>query len=240
MKRLYMFLLVSLFGFAIGFGITKVTSNADSAEGQYLDDTSSGMLANWVSTEVKIEELVRSSDLIVRVRVTSQDTRLLEHVLPVYTVAGADSSTPLEELDPSSEAEQIGERKLVTPFTDSTMEVIEVYKGSADESITVMQTGGEIPVENGDDITQKMSPQGDPLYNIDSEHVLFLINISGDEIHAENRVLYRIASPAGRYIVQGERVATTINPQELSEEPVTLPTTIDELVDEIRKQVNNP
>lgn len=243
MKRLYVYTfvlvsLVSLFSFIIGFSVTKTKFEVESSDKNL--NNSGEVLANWVSTEVKVEELVGSSDLIVRARVVSQDTRLLEQNLPVYTAAGSDSTTPLEEVGPSSRANQVGERKVITPFTDSTMEVIEVYKGFAEGSITVMQTGGEIPSENENSPTQKMSTQGDPLFTVGSEHILFLVDISGDDIHAENRILYRIASPAGRYSIQGERVSTTINPQELSNEPVLLPTTIDELINEIKQHVNNP
>ncbi|MEN9563744.1 MAG: hypothetical protein RIR73_1988, partial [Chloroflexota bacterium] len=40
------------------------------------------------------------------------------------------------------------------------------------------------------------------------EYILFLVDISGDPVHAPNRELYRIVNPFGRYSIQGESVHT--------------------------------
>jgi hypothetical protein len=134
-----------------------------------------------------IDEEAAEADVIVRVQVRKvRPARKLETPLP-------------------PEAQQNGFKKLVTPFTDTDLEVLEVYKGSIEKSISVMQTGGVL-AKTEDHPTVNWEMEGDPLLVEGAEHVLFLVNISGNEVHAKNRQLYRIVNPAGRYDVAGNTV----------------------------------
>lgn len=65
----------------------------------------------------------------------------------------------------------------------------------------------------------------DPLYKVGEEYILFLVDISGDHIHAPDRELYRIVNPFGRYGIDDENVLSYGEPLQ----PIELPTNIHEL-----------
>lgn len=146
------------------------------------------------NSEKSVSDLTSISDVIVRIVVEEQTPRTLVADLPAYGVAGADPNTPLEELE-NAEAVQVGTKRISTTYTDSKVTVLEVYKGSTADAITVMQLGNNL-----DGILNTA------LLTIGDEYVLFLKDISGDHIHAPDRELYRTINPWGIYTIIGEQV----------------------------------
>ncbi|MBV9788182.1 MAG: hypothetical protein JOZ51_08415 [Chloroflexi bacterium] len=172
---------------------------------------------NWVDTSVTVDDQTERADLIVRVQVDSEPkARKLREVLK--------TNTP---------GQPVKDNVFITPFTDTKMRVLEVYKGEAGQRIEVMQTGGYLPAE-GTDPEIHMEMEGDPIYVKGSEHILFLKDISGDAVHAKGRSLYRTVSPASRYEIQGTQV---INHAELPENFVP-PTSVAELTEQIRSALS--
>ncbi len=179
--------------------------------------------AIWVDQGTTVAEMADQADLIVRVRVLNSETRELRSTLPQY----------------SEDAETItGYVEDVMPFTDSQMEVLEVYKGSAEETITVMQTGGLPGAVAADAIP--LSIAGDPIFIVGSEHILFLVDITNDGVHSTGRKLYRTMNPFGRYEIKDGILITPADVLPGNETiPSGLPTTLDELVEQIRQAVEN-
>lgn len=141
--------------------------------------------ASWVSSAVTINEVAKESDLIVKVRVLGEPkSRTVRNEIPVW-----------------NENNEIVSSKIVaTIFSDTTVEIIKTYYGISRETIEVAQTGGFDPAV-AKNVIELMD---DPLYKTGEEYILFLVNISGDPIHAPDRELYRIVNPFGRYSIQGE------------------------------------
>lgn len=179
--------------------------------------------ALWVDQGATVAEMTAQADLIVRVRVLSSETRELRSTLPQYAEDAETITGYVEE---------------VMPFTDSQMQVLEVYKGSAEGTITVMQTGG-LPGTVAADATP-FSLFGDPIFIVGSEHILFLVDISSDGVHSTGRKLYRTMNPFGRYEIKDGVLITPVDLLAGREAiPPGLPTTLDELVEQIKQAVNN-
>lgn len=170
--------------------------------------------ANWASSAATVADQMAEADLVVRVKVLDVNTRKFETTSPRYTEDG--------EID--------GQMTTMMPFTDSTMQVLEVYKGEAEKQITVMQTGGALAAIDGKEPFEMVIDEN-PIFVSGDEHMLFLKDISGDPIHAKGRKLYRPVNPAGRYLIQGTRV---FSPYEFSES-VTPPKRVDELLGQIKQ-----
>ncbi|MEM7585495.1 MAG: hypothetical protein AAF560_19045 [Acidobacteriota bacterium] len=140
--------------------------------------------ASWISTSQTIAEQVMEADAVVRVQVLGQAApRLLWHPTP----EGAKSGT--------------------FAFTDSAVEVLEVYNGRLEvgDRAEVMQTGGDLLTLEGG--VSRMELAEDPLYAVGSELVLFLVDISDDPVHGRKGSLFRTTNPAGRYDVFGGLVS---------------------------------
>lgn len=136
--------------------------------------------ASWVSTAETVSQQVLESDLVVRVQVLKQDEpRHLWHPTPKGAAPGRFA------------------------FTDTQVEVLDVYRGKAQigDRLWIMQTGGELMTRGGK--ISRLELREDPLYELGSEMVLFLVDISGDPVHAAHRALFRTLNPAGRYEIQG-------------------------------------
>jgi hypothetical protein len=146
--------------------------------------------ANWVYDARTVSEQSDEADVIVKVQVLAVQVRKLKQTLPMY--AGDGKSVIGEDID-------------IVPFTDSDMQVLEVYHGSVSDKITVMQTGGNLPATEGDP-SINFAIEGDPIYEVGSTHVLFLKDISDDPVHSKGRELYVTVNPAGRYEVKGSEV----------------------------------
>ncbi len=179
--------------------------------------------AIWVDQGATVAEMAAQADLIVRVRVLSSETRELRSTLPQYEEDAETITRYVEE---------------VMSFTDSQMQVLEVYKGSAEDTITVMQTGG-LPGAVAADATP-FSLFGDPIFIVGSEHILFLVDITNDGVHSTGRNLYRTMNPFGRYEIKDGVLITPADVLAGREAiPPGLPTTLDELVEQIKQAVNN-
>lgn len=143
--------------------------------------------AVWASNATTVKELMLESDLVVRARVVEAPvTRVIRVEAPTLDEKGnIVDSTVIKVL-----------------FSDTVFEVLKTYVGKPSLKITVMQTGGFDPtVSRGvEEITD------DPLYKVGEEYILFLVDISGDHVHAADRELYRIVNPSGRYGINGESV----------------------------------
>jgi len=171
-------------------------------------------IADWVSSAATIADQMAEAELVVRVKVIDVKTRKFETNSPGDT---ADS--------------KINRRMAnIMPFTDSEMQVLEVYQGEAEKQITVMQTGGVLAANDGDPAIE-MVIDDSPIFVAGDEHMLFLVDISGDPIHAKERKLYNMVNPAGRYLIQG---ASVFSPYEFPES-VTPPKTVDELLEQIEQ-----
>jgi hypothetical protein len=172
-----------------------------------------GSSASWESTARTVAEVASESDLIIYGRVAEAPvTRIVTHDLPVY-----------EGLT------QVATESSSTAFADTLFEVVKVYRGNAPDQLLVMQTGG---ILNSGDVKQFSD---DPLYKVGEEYILFLVDISGDEIHAPDRELYRIVSPAGRFLISGN-TATTFAEEYMNQQ---LPKNTDELERQITEAAAN-
>jgi hypothetical protein len=200
-------LLACLIGGILGFGFTKWEANRTTSSPIHAH-------ANWSSSAATVAEVTAEADVIVHVRVsTVHPPRTLEHVLqPDSRGTGGE---PIVD---------------VMPFTDTDMQVLKVYKGSVQPVLTVVQTGGAVPATDRHAAID-LKIEGNPLFVVGSEHILFLKNISGDRVHGKDREVYRIVNPAGRYEVQGNNVvsmhaliAQTTHPAP-EQRPAILPTT---------------
>ncbi|MFZ5858591.1 MAG: hypothetical protein ACOYZ6_17320 [Chloroflexota bacterium] len=173
--------------------------------------------ADWLSDAITINELMSESDLVVRARVFNVPiTRVVRGELPVWDEQGKIVGSVVSEV----------------LFSDTLFEVLETYMGTPLSTITIMQTGGYEPtVSKG---IEEMAD--DPLYKIGEVYVLFLVDISGDHVHAPNRALYRIVNPFGRYRVDDTNVVTYgQNPLRL----IQLPTKLLELETQIEQAKGN-
>lgn len=149
--------------------------------------TGGSSTVEWASNAATVEELVSEADLIVRVRVVEAPvTRVLRHELSVW-----DENNKI-----------VGSETFEALFSDTVFEVVKTYLGESPSRIIVMQTGGYDPtVSKGIE-----EAADDPLYKVGEGYILFLVNVSGDHIHAPDRELYRIVNPYGRYGIDGETV----------------------------------
>ncbi len=134
--------------------------------------------AYWKSKARTVEDLMSESDLVVRVRVSKDP---VTRVVPIYP------------LDP--QGNKIESAVFPVLFSDTVFEVLETYVGKSLQTVTVMQTGGYDPglSNNIEEMTD------DPLYKAGEVYILFLVNISGDPVHAQDRDLYITVNPFGRY-----------------------------------------
>lgn len=205
-RRLHIVLGIGLVSLLIGSAMASRTP-------AFNPDPVSVGVANWASSAVTVADQVAEADLVVHAKVVKvHEARKLRQVAPRYS---ADGKVDGHGVD-------------ILPFTDSEMLVLEVYKGSSEQHITVMQTGGALPAGDGDPAINIVTPE-DPIFVEGHEYMLFLKDISGDAVHGRGRRLYRAVNPAGRYAIQGTEV---FSPSEFPEW-FTPPRTLDELVDQI-------
>jgi len=170
---------------AVGaFVVTAIQTPAEAPEHQ-------GAHAAWVSTAESVPELAQEADLIVRVQA-------LRHGDPRYLWS------------PAPAGAEIADGRSTFVFTDTEVEILEVYGGKArvGDRLWVLQTGGELVNRSGDSTRLELAE--DPLYRSGDEMVLFLINISNDPVHAQGRALYRAVNPNGRFQVEGSLVSRSL------------------------------
>jgi hypothetical protein len=176
-----------------------------------IPDGSNVVSPEWATKAVTVRELVSESDLVVRVRVSEAP------VTRVHRIEGTEMD---ENGNPTSTV--VVENIL---FSDTVLEVLETYLGEPSLKITVMQTGGFDSTIS----KNRWVMREDPLYKVGEEYILFLVDISGDHIHAPDRKLYRTVNPFGRYGIDGESVLSYGEPLQ----SIELPTNIHELETQI-------
>ncbi|HRF50588.1 MAG TPA: hypothetical protein PLC98_23370 [Anaerolineales bacterium] len=112
-------------------------------------------------------------------------------------------------------------------FSDTVLQVLEVYSGTVPTAITVMQTGGVSPSTGNVE-----GPIDDPLYEVGEVYVLFLVDITGDPIQAPDAERYRTVSPAGRFLLDGSSVRSYWLDEQVR---AVQPTTLEDLLAQIRQ-----
>jgi hypothetical protein len=168
--------------------------------------------ANWESRASSVPELVAESDLVVYGRVAQTPiTRVVIQELPMLDEKGTPVAVVTDSL----------------PFADTLFEVVKTYWGTPPAKLLVMQTGGVLPSS-----AETVAMPDDPLYDVGEEYVLFLVDISGDKMHAPDRQLYRVVNPAGRFLVANGRVNNYDALQRIDSQ---LPRTIEELEKQIHE-----
>lgn len=138
--------------------------------------------AAWISDADTVAEQVQEADLVVRVQ-------------------AVDRAQPRALWSPAPAQAKNAPGTFV--FTDTEVEILEVYKGeaTAGDRVWVLQTGGETTDLRGQ--AAQLVVAEDPIYRLGDEMVLFLVDISDDKVHAQGRDLFRTVNPAGRYQVEG-------------------------------------
>lgn len=200
MKKIVTLSILAIFAIIAGFYLTLFANRLSQDNSHLTTSVAQGAPAVWASSADSVAKVFAEADLVARVKVTADPTpRTVSFGGPMLAEDGT----------------EIGEAVDKITFLDTPMNILEVYKGTADGEILVMQTGSMGQGADGNAL-QASSLEGDPLYIKGGEYLLFLVDISDDPIHAQGRALYRIVNPAGRYTVDGVNVwsepeFTTIN-----------------------------
>jgi hypothetical protein len=205
MKKWFILAFLMVLASVVGFYFTKLNAHP-------IENDREGVTAIWASSASSVAEVLAEANLVVRVKVIGDpEPRIVSFSGPMLAEDGS----------------VIGEGTDTMTFSDTQMEVLEVYKGITKEIITVMQTGSISPGAS-DSERQGSSIEGDPIFEKGEEFVLFLVDISDDSIHAQGRNLYRIVNPAGRYTIQGSQVYS-----EAEYLAADYPLSLDELIKQI-------
>ncbi|MDY7092172.1 MAG: hypothetical protein SX243_04285 [Acidobacteriota bacterium] len=173
--------------------------------------------AIWNSDALTPAELVDEADIVVRAQVLEQTDTFLYTPQPYQSPEAAARLT--------SQGYQVPQ----LPFTASLIEVLEVYSGdvSVGDRIKVGQTAGFID-------GQKAELLDDPLYEIGTEHVLFLRDVSSEK----NNSGFATVNPAGRYRVLGDQLEIQTSFFEV--DPTAAPLDLPSLEAAIRAAVDAP
>lgn len=211
-------IIIAGYYFVLSEAAEDLTASGSTVSSIAMPPTPAGAPVVWASSASMISELVMEADLIVRAIVVREpEPRVVSFPVPIW----AEDGTIIEE----------GFDKIT--FSDTQMEVMEVYKGLLENNfILVMQTGAKETGAQGDGLD--FSLRGDPLYTEGEESILFLVDISDDPIHSQGRYLYRIINPAGRYTIQGAEAVS--HSERLSSSEASK--TVDELVRQIKEHVS--
>lgn len=167
--------------FAVSLAVGAFVLPTSSA---HLAPEPEGAHASWVSQARTVDQQVLEADMVVRVQVVDRaPARHLWHPTPDGVMHASGQGT--------------------FAFTDTQVEVLEVYAGKTrvGDRLWIMQTGADLVTTEG--LVSRMELAEDPLYEQGDEMVLFLVDISGDPVHAAGRQLARTVNPAGRYQVDG-------------------------------------
>ncbi len=226
MNRIKLYIAVGLVALVVGSGIEVRSMGLARALQSPIGGGPAVAHGLWAFRGVTVAEQAAEADVIVRARVLNVQVRKYKNMLPTYAEDGKTV---------------IGELADIVPFTDSEMQVLEVYKGVVKDRITVMQTGGNLPTSDGDPPIHWVM-DGDPIFEVGSTQILFLKDISGDPIHGQGRNLYVTVNPVGRYVVQGQNVVNhgAKADHAVGAETTRLPQTLDELFGQIRQAVTRP
>lgn len=176
------FLTLAIIAFTASLATGALVMNSLQATPEPL--STEGAHASWVSEAESVSQLAQEADLIVRVQV-------IQNGEPRY----------LWSPTPAGAERKDGRSTFV--FTDTEVEVLEVYGGSArvGDRLWALQTGGDLVTRSGE--ISRLELREDPIYAPGEEMVLFLVDISGDRVHAKGRNLYRAVNPNGRFQLEG-------------------------------------
>ncbi len=186
MKNRLSVLLLSTFAFLAS--CSQLNRTESPAQTQQVNTIHSK--ASWISSARTVKELAAEADVIAKVKIVSTKYRTLEQTLPTFAEDGKTV---------------IGELKDVMPFADSDALVLEVFKGNVTGTVTLLQAGG--PFTNGTKINaneQYLVMDEDPIFEVGSDQILFLKDISTDPIHSKGRSMFTIINPNGRFVVQAD------------------------------------
>lgn len=201
----FAFALVLVFAASAALGyFTQLGTPADAPEMPHSQ-------AIWKSSATTPAELVDEAELVARVQVVDRDDTFF--VTP----------SPFQSPKAAADLEARGYQVPRLPFTPAVIEVLEVYSGgaAAGDRIKVMQTGGLVDGQRAEIVD-------DPLYEVGSEHVLFLRRVEGSDA-------FVTINPAGRYEVLGSQVEAQSSFFEAG--PTAAPTDLADLEAEIRAAV---
>lgn len=187
LKSLSKFAAVAAFAFIASVAAGALVMNTINPA-LHSDEHHEGAHASWISTAQSVGQLSQEADLIVRVQaIDNGEPRFLWSPTPEGAFRRAGRST--------------------LAFTDTTVEVLEVYSGKAQvgDRVAIMQTGGDLLTRSGKLARLELSE--DPIYAPGAEMVLFLVDISNDPVHAQGEPLFRAVNPNGRFEVEGGLVS---------------------------------
>lgn len=171
------------FAAAAALGGLAVIASQPAAEG--------GAHAAWISSAETIAEQSQEADLIVRVQVVDQ-------------------AEPRFMWSPTPDGIDRADGRSTFAFTDTQVEVLEVYDGKAEvgDRLWTLQTGGDLVTKTG--AISRLELDDDPLYRVGQEMVLFLVDISDDPVHANGRPMFRTVNPMGRFEIEGDLASRTV------------------------------
>lgn len=172
-----------------------------------------GRSPDWAYSAVDVNELTAEADVIIRgVVLAVHPTRAFTRPL----VPGTRS--PAYKVD-------------VTPYTDSSLKVLHVYKGTVGAQITVTQWGGTLAATDQYPASDGF-PYNDPRYTEKGEYILFLKLWPASEPGAPGHDTYMTVNPNGRYEIRGSVVC--VRPY-LGKEGYTYPYTLTDLLARIEQ-----
>ncbi|MCB1057577.1 MAG: hypothetical protein KDD11_18920 [Acidobacteria bacterium] len=174
--------------------------------------------AIWASDARTPDELVAQADAVVRVQVLDRDDTYF--VVP----------QPFQQ--PRTAARLAAQGQVVPrlPFTPSVLEVLEVYSGdvAVGDRIKILQTGGLVD-------GQKAELTDDPLYDVGTEQLLFLRNVSSELGDRAKAATFVTVNPAGRYRVLGDQLV--VETPFIEVDPTAPPLSLSSLEGQIRSAV---
>ena len=244
MNRVVNYLLVPALGLCIGISIATceplirpVLPDGNTALHSSIVNpaASIGGVTDWAISSATVEELYSAADVVVRAKIGAQQERLEKESVALYQIEGIDPAVSVaEQLDKfdidNPKTIQVGTEIVYTPYIDSSLEKVEVFKGDLNQSITVTQLGGSMPhpVEKDKTIEIAGNLEGNPVLELGKEYILFLEHMEGSS--------YGVINPLARYQVEGALVHLPIDPVTILSQPISVPTTVVELVARIRQQ----
>lgn len=183
--------------------------------------------AIWNTSALAPADLTKEAEVVIRAQIVDQAE-------PFIVI-------PEPFLDPATANSVIAQGRPIPqlPFTSSTFEILEVYSGKLNvgDRIQLMQTGGIIEGE-------KTEISDDPLYQVGTEHVLFLRDVSSEMKSApaqsaqSAQSVFVTLNPASRYQVIGSQLEAQSS--FFAQDPSAAPLELASLEAEIRGALVKP
>ncbi|MCH9651988.1 MAG: hypothetical protein K0U98_27410 [Deltaproteobacteria bacterium] len=210
-------------GFVALFAASAAFGYFSQAPSSQLDRVHGGpeSTAIWNHSALAPAELAKQAEVVVRAQVVDQAEPFIV--------------TPEPFLDPAVANSVIAQGRPIPqlPFTASEFEILEVYSGkvSVGDRIQLMQTGGIIKGE-------KSEISDDPLYQVGTEHVLFLRDVSSEMKQPQALPVLVTLNPASRYRVIGSQLEAQSS--FFAQDPAAAPLELASLEAEIRAAITKP